>query len=183
MLHNWPTSDVLFLFIEKISLDNFSQHHQIRQCLIIDQHPMSLFASYRSDYWTISLSIITFANVSWLTNIQCPFSLHRDEIIEHFPSASSHSPMFDNWPTSDVLFLFIQMRPLNNLSYHHNIRQCFMTDQHPMSFFSTPRSDHWKPLSASSHSPMLHDWPTTDVLLVFNEIRSLNNFSHNHHIR
>ena len=110
---------------------------------MIWQHPMSFFSSSRWDHWTISLIIITFVNVWWFGNIRCPFSLHRDEIIEQFLWSSSHSSMFDDLTTSDILFLFIEMRSLNNFSHHHHIRQCLMIWQHPMSFFSSSRWDHW----------------------------------------
>ena len=214
ILHHSPTSDVLFLFIEIRSLNNFSHHHQIRQCLMICQHPMSFFSSSRSDHWTISLIIIKFDNVWWFVNIRCPFSLDRDQIIEQFLSSSSNSTMFDDLSTSDVLFLFIEIRSLNNFSYDDEIRQCLMICQHPMSFFSSSKSDHWTislimmrfvnvwwfvnircPFSlhrdqiieqfllAGWDSSMFDDLSTSDVLFLFIEIRSLNNFSHHHHIR
>ena len=136
MFDYFATSNVLFLFIEMRSLNNFSYDDEIRQCLMIWQHLMSFFSSSRWDHWTISLIIITFVNVWWFGNIRCHFSLHRDEIIEQFLWSSSHSSMFDDLATSDILFLFIEMRSLNNFSEDHEIRQCFMISQHPMSFFS-----------------------------------------------
>ena len=163
MVDDWPTSDVLFLFIEIRPLNNFFYNHNIRQSLMIDEHPMSFFSSSRSDYGTIFLTMNTFADVWWLINIRCPFSLYRDEIIEEFLWRSAHSAMVNDWPTSDVLFLFMEVRPLNNFSYHHNIRQCLWIDQHPMSF-SLPRDETIEQfLSASSHSPMFDDWETSDV--------------------
>ena len=143
MFDRWPTSDVLFLFIGMRSLSNVSEHHSIRQCLVIDRHPMSFCCSSRWDHWTISLIIIPFANVWSLTSIWCPFSLRRDQIIEHFRSAAWHSAMFDHLPTADVLFLVIEMRALNNFSYDEDIRECLIIDQHPMWFFSSSTSDHW----------------------------------------
>ena len=104
---------------------------------------MSTSTSSRSDQWTISLIIITFANVWWLTKIWYAFSLHRNQIIQHFLSASSHSRMFHHWQTSDVLFLSIEIKSLNNSPQHHHIRQCLMVYQHSMSLSSSSRSDHW----------------------------------------
>ena len=135
MFRNWTTSDVLFICMEIRSLNNVSYHHNIRQCLIIDQHPMSFFSASRWDHWTIFLKMSTFANVRSFTNIRFPFSPHRDQITQQFLLARWHSPMFDHWPTFDVLFLLMEMRSLNNICYHHNIRQCSIIDQHPMPFF------------------------------------------------
>ena len=143
MFDDWPTSDIFFLFMRIRSLSNFSYHHSIRRCLMIHQHPMCLFSSSRSDHWTISLKMMRFANVSWFRNIRCPFSLHRDEIIEQFLLSSQHSAMLHDWPTPDVLFLFIEIRALYKFPQHHCIRQCVMIDQHPISFFSSSRWDHW----------------------------------------
>ena len=132
MFDDFATSDVLFLFIEMRSLNNFSHNDEIRQCLMIWQHPMSFFSSSRSDHWTISLSRMRFVNVWWFGNIRCPFSLHRDEIIEQFLLARWDSWMFDDFATSDAFFLFIEMRSLNNFSHNDEIRQCLMIDEEAM---------------------------------------------------
>ena len=214
MFDDLSTSDVLFLFIEIRSLNNFSYDDEIRQCLMICQHPMSFFSSSRSDHWTISLIMMRFVNVWWFGNIRCPFSLHRDQIIEQFLWRWWDSSMFDDLSTSDVLFLFIEIRSLNNFSEYDEIRQCLMICQHPMSFFSSSRSDHWtislsrmrfvnvwwfvnircpfslhrdqiieQFLSRWWDSSMFHDFATSDVLFLFIEMRSLNNFSEDDEIR
>ena len=207
MFDHWPTSDVLFLFIEMRSLNNFSYDEHIRQCFMIHHDPTPFFSSSRWHNWTISPMINTFANVWSFINIGCPFSLDRHRIIEQFPRRWTYSPMFDQSLTSDVLFLFIEMRSLTNFSYQDEIRQCLMIWQHPMSFFSSSTSDHWTisqkmnifanvrsmtnircPFSLHrdeiiqqfllwwTHSPKFEDSPTSDVLLLLIEIRSLNNF-------
>ena len=135
IFHDSPTSNVLFLFIEMRSLNNFSYHHNIPKCLINYQHPTFFFSPSRWDHWTISLKMNTFANVWSLTITRWPFSPHRDKIIQKFFLATSHSPMLNNWPTSDVLFLFVESRSLNKLSEDEQIHQCGIIDQHPISFF------------------------------------------------
>ena len=105
---------------------------------------MSFFCWSRWDHSIISLKMKTFANVWALTNIRCPFSIHRDELTGEFFSKWRRSPMFDDWGTSDVLFLFIEMRPLNNFSDDKGVLECLIIYQHRMSFFSSSRWDHWR---------------------------------------
>ena len=143
MFDDFATSNVLFLFIETRSLNHFSEDDETRPCLMISQHPMSIFSSSRWDHWKTSLSIIRFANVWWLTNIRCAIIVHQDNIIEQFHWRWTHSPIFDNWLTSDVLFRLIEIRLFNNFPQHHHIRQCLINHQHPMYFFYSSRSDHW----------------------------------------
>ena len=144
MFDRWPRSDVRFLFIEMRSLEKFSDHEDLRQCLIIDQHRMCFFSSLRWDHWRISLIIITFAKVLSLTNIRCPFSLEGDEITEEFLLSASHSPMFRHWTICDVLFLFSEIRSLRNFSDDVDIRQSLIVGQHAMSFYFSSRWDHWR---------------------------------------
>ena len=104
MLHHWRTPNVHFPFIQIRSLNNSSYDKHIRQCFLIDQHPISFFSSSRSANSTIFLKMNTFANVWSLTNIRCPFSFHRDQIIEQFLWTSKHSQKSDYWTTYDVFF-------------------------------------------------------------------------------
>ena len=182
MFDHSPTSDVLFLLIEMRLFKNFSHHHHIRQCLIIDEHPMSFFYSSKWDHWTISLIIKTFANVWSLTNIRCPFSLHRDEIIEQFLWRWTHLPMFNPWATSDVPFGFIEIRSLKNLSRMNTYANVWsLTNiRCPFSLHRDEIIEEF--LSASSHSPVFYHLPTSDVLFLFMEMRSLKNFSYDEYI-
>ena len=136
-------SDVVFLFNQMRSLNNLSYHHNIRHWLIILHHAMSFFYSWRWDHWKISLKIIIFANPWSLTNIRCPFSLHSDHVIEQFLEPWTHSRMLDHSTTSDLFFLFFEIRSLNNFSENEDIRQCLIIDQRSMLFSSSSRSDHW----------------------------------------
>ena len=144
MFLHWSTSDIPFLFIQIRSFYNFSHNDEFHECFIIDQHPMYFFCSSRWDHFRISLSRINFTNVSSLINTACTFSLHADDIILEFLSSWWISPMFHHWPTSDVLFLFIQMISFYNFSYDDEFHQCFIIDQHPMCFFSSSRWDHFR---------------------------------------
>ena len=50
--------------------------------------------SSRYHHWKIFVKISRFRNVSSLTNIRCPFSLHRDEVIEEILLRWKYSEMF-----------------------------------------------------------------------------------------
>ena len=129
-------------FIKMAALKNFYHHHHIPQCMIIDWHPTSFLCSWRWGHWRVSLIIFTLGNVGSFTNIRCHFYFHPDEIIEEFLSSSSHCPMFDHWPASDVFFVFMGIRSVKNFFHHQHVSKCLIVDQHPMFFFSSSRWDH-----------------------------------------
>ena len=144
MFDHWPISDLRLLFVEFRSCNNFCYDEHIHQYLIIYQHSMPFFSSSKWDHSSNSLKMNTFANIWSFTNIRCPFSHHRNEIIPQFLWRWTHSPKFDHWPTSDVLFLYIELRSFINFSYHHKIRECLTIDQNPMSFLYSSRPNQWK---------------------------------------
>ena len=144
MFHHSPTSNVLFLFIKMRSIQNFSNDDESHQCFIIDQHSMYFFSSSKWDQFRISLTMMNLTNVSSLTNIRCTFSLHQNEIIWEFLLAGWISPMFHHSPTSNVLFLFIKMRSIQNFSNDDESHQCFIIDQHSMYFFSSSKWDQFR---------------------------------------
>ena len=69
-----------------------------------------LFFSAKWDYCRICGSMMSFTNISSFTNTLCTFSLYPEVIILEFVLISSNSPMFHHWRTSDLLFVFIEMR-------------------------------------------------------------------------
>ena len=143
MFDDWFTSDVLFLFIGVRSLENFCHHYHFREYCIIDQRPISFFFLSRWDDVKISLTMNPFANGLWLTNGGCPFCPRRDEIIEEFLSLCSPSPMFYHWPTSDLVFVVIEMRWLKNFTDYAHIRRCFIIEKRRISFFVSSRWGNW----------------------------------------
>ena len=183
MFDHRPSSDLPFLIIKMRSLNKFSDDEHIRQCLMIYQHPMSFSSSSRSDNWTISLIITTFPNVRCLPNTRCLLSLHRDEIIEKFHWGWTHSPMVDDWAASDVFFslsrwdhwaISLIITTFANVWWFTNIRCPFSRYRHEI-------IEQF--LLSWTHSPMFHDWRTSDVPFLFIEMRSLNKFSDDEHIR
>ena len=87
---------------------------------------------------------MNFTNLSSLANIRCTLSLHPYEIILQFLLAGWVSPMFHHWPTSDVLFLLIEMISFYNWSEDDEFHQCFIVDQHLMYSFSSSRWGHFR---------------------------------------
>ena len=143
MFDHSPTSDVFLLCIEIRSCNNFSYDERIRQCLFVDQHPVSFFSSWRWHHWTISITIMTFGNVWSLNNIRCLFLFIEIRSLNIFSNDEHIRQCFDQWLTFDASIFFMEIRSFNNFSYQHNIRHCFIIDQHPMSFSSSSRWDHW----------------------------------------
>ena len=116
MSYHWPTCDGLVPFIGMISLRDFFENEHIRECLMIDQHPISLFSQARWKHWRISFTIRTFANVSSLANTECPYFPHRDQIVQEFFLKSRHSLILDYSERSVCPFLIIELRWLKNFS-------------------------------------------------------------------
>ena len=128
-------------------------------------NPCPFCLSWTLYHWRVFPRMNAFSKVSSLTNIRCPFSLHRDEIIQEFLLGWTHSPKFCHWHTSDVPFLLIQMRSIKKFYYHHQIPQCLIIGQQPISFFLSLSWDTWRIFFRIITFPNV--WWLTNMLCAF----------------
>ena len=87
---------------------------------------------------------MNFNNISSLNNARYSLSLHQNEIILAFLSRWWLSTMFGHWLTSDVLFLFINMRSFYNFSHDDELQQYFIIDQRSLFLFSSSKWDQFR---------------------------------------
>ena len=110
IFYHSATCDVLFLFINMRSFEDFYHHEEFQRYVIIDQRLMFFFSSSTWDDFRISPIMMNFNNISSLAKGRCSFSLHENGIVSEFLSRCWISTVFRHWPTSDVLFVFINIR-------------------------------------------------------------------------
>ena len=160
MFNHLPISYFLFLFMEMMSLNNVSDDHNIRQCLIIDRHRMSFFSSSRWDHWTFSVTMNTF-----------PVIL----IIDRHPMSFFPSWRWDHWRISLTMDTFGNVSSFSVIrcssSFHRYdiIQQFFLAGSH------SPMFDHWRIPGVSFCSSRWDHWTISLKMNTFDNLWSLPN--------
>ena len=122
------------LYPDKIILE-FLSSWLISPMFLYSPNRMYFSFSCRWHQFRISVIMMNFTNVSALANMRCRFSLYENQIIGMFLLAGWISSIFNHWPTSDLVFLLIQMISFYNFSEDDEFRRFFIIDQNLMFLF------------------------------------------------